>query len=257
MNTIHGLIWLRFISLKKNKNILLIALFPFVFAFLYSNFMIKDNFAEKASIVSMCLTMGFSTSSLNILTSTIAEEKEKYNLKTLLLSGVSGLEYIFSTLIIPVVLGVITILILPQIAQVDFGASYFQYLLISFLTLIVHILFGLVIAMVSETQTKAQMNSMPVLLLSSFLPMLSSFNEQIRKICDLSHVGAHNKFFTKLIAGENTSLVWSDMLVLGVWIAMLYALTIILYKKTKKGNSTINFTNLFRFKKDGDIACKL
>lgn len=258
MKTIQGLIWLRFISLKKNKNILFIALLPYLFAFLYTKFLVGDNFSEKVFIISTCLTMGFSTSSLNIITSTIAEEKEKYNLKTLLLSGVSSLEYIFSTLVIPIILGLMTILILPHLVQVDFGANYTQYLFINSLTLIVHIFLGLVIAMLSETQAKAQMNSMPVLLLSSFLPMLSPVNEQIKKLCDFSYVGAHTKFFNNFASGQNILFIWTDMIILCVWIVLLFVLTIVFYNKAKKGNFTINLKmHLPSTKKGGEAACKL
>lgn len=86
-----ALIWLRNQILMNNKNLLIQILLPYILVLLYKNFM--D--ATGMELMFVCLSMAISMSIGNMISTIIAEEKEKNTLKTLLLSGVRYSEYIF------------------------------------------------------------------------------------------------------------------------------------------------------------------
>ena len=248
MKMINALVWLRFKTLMKNTSVIVIALLPFTMLLLYKNFVFKDMGVEGTLLaVSSCLSMSFCVTTMNILTSTIAEEKEKNNLKSLILSGVSNLEYILSSIVIPLIMGIVCILIFPIIANADFGDHYYKYIFAGFITLIIHIFLGIVLAMFSETQMKAQMAVMPVMFITTLLPMLSSHDEQIRKICSFSYIGVYNDFFSSMSAGESVNFSMQDISILVSWSIVLFALNIFLYKKTKKGGFSLRIKT---FKKE-------
>lgn len=239
MRKIKSLIWLRINLLLANKNMLILVIMPYIFSLMYNEFM-NEGKENSLSILFIGLGMAFSFSTGNMITNMIAEEKEKNNLQTLILSGVNSYEYMVSTLLIPLILGVISILLLPFIvgAQGILEGNYISYFLVSFTTLISVILINLLIATFSNTQAKAQINTLPIMLFTTLIPMFSSVDETLSKINQYSFMGGLTSFFED---ANRLSIDNTQWLINIVWIVMLLLLNIKMFrlnkqkKETKKG----------------------
>ncbi|WP_194250302.1 ABC transporter permease, partial [Streptococcus pneumoniae] len=98
------------------------------------------------------------------ITIILSEEKEKYNLQTLLLSGVKGSEYILSTMFLPFLLTFVIMGTTPLILGVTIVHT-FNYITIVLLTSLSIILFYLLIGLTAKSQVVAQVISLPAMIL--------------------------------------------------------------------------------------------
>ena len=125
-----ALIWLRTQVLLSNSTLLATILLPYGMLILYNQFMNKDG-QHSSYMVFMCLSLAFSVSLGSITSLTIAEDKEKKNLKSLLLSGARNGEYLLSALFYPVIIGLVTIVSFPMIVDADFGKHWGEYFVVA------------------------------------------------------------------------------------------------------------------------------
>lgn len=229
-----ALIWLRCQIVLSNKSILLQVLVPFAFTYFYKYIMeTQGKVSDQQALVllMMCLPFSLALAVGNPITVILSEEKEKYNLQTLLLSGVKGYEYILSTMFLPFLLTFVIMGATPLILGVTIVHT-FNYITIVLLTSFSIILFYLLIGLTAKSQVEAQVISLPAMILVAFLPMLSGLNKTVAKITDYSFMGLFTKFFTKW---EDFS--WSKSLIpnltLLIWIFLLLTLITISIRKKK------------------------
>lgn len=229
-----ALIWLRCQIVLSNKSILLQVLVPFAFTYFYKYIMeTQGKVSDQQALVllMMCLPFSLALAVGNPITVILSEEKEKYNLQTLLLSGVKGYEYILSTMFLPFLLTFVIMGATPLILGVTIVHT-FNYITIVLLTSFSIILFYLLIGLTAKSQVEAQVISLPAMILVAFLPMLSGLNKTVAKITDYSFMGLFTKFFTKW---EDFS--WSKSLIpnltLLIWIFLLLTLIMISIRKKK------------------------
>ncbi|MGQ7660817.1 ABC transporter permease [Streptococcus suis] len=225
---ISALTWLRNQILLTNKNLLVQMLMPYMLVFLYKNFMTGQ--AGGKEIMFVCLSTAISMSVGSMISTIIAEEKEKNNLKTLILSGVRYHEYILSVLIHPLIITVVTMIAFPIITGVDLEGLYVEYIFVILMTSLAVILVNLCIGLISETQSKAQINSLPILFVVSLLPMFSGMKESVKEVVDYTFMAAYTDFFTK----ESFQLSEQSFKVLVLWNVALFVLTVIALKNSKK-----------------------
>ena len=156
-NRMKALVWLRNQTIIANKNLLVQVLMPYGLLVLYKNFM---NLGEDKGLdlMFLCLSTAIAMSVGSTVSTIIAEEKEKKNLKTLLLSGVRPYEYLISVLIHPAIITILNMVLFPIIAGANLSKIYLEYGLVVMLTAMAVILINLCIAAISSTQSKAQMN---------------------------------------------------------------------------------------------------
>lgn len=102
----------------------------------------------------------------------MAEDKEKRNLKSLILSGVTATEYTFSMLILPMLIMLLGMISLPIYLKVDVSGYLFAYVIYLVLATISVIFLNLLIGAVSDTQSKAQVYSIFPMFIVSFYPCL-------------------------------------------------------------------------------------
>lgn len=226
----QSLIWLRLQIFRTNKSIFLQVISPLILAFVYKYMMGLSDQGSSAGIFYLMsvLLMGFTISVGYAVLLILAEEKEKRNFKTLMLSGVRSREYFLSTLVFPVLIGVIYTAVLPMIFGVDVSAYLLPYLLISFGTLLVILLTYLFLAFFTATQVSAQVVGMLITFPIIFLPMLSISSEDIAKILDFTYIGLFMEIFKKgadfswqAASLQATSLVvWLVVVSLGFLVTM-------------------------------------
>ena len=95
---LNALLWLRLQVIISNSTLLATLLTPFGLTVLYNAFMNKNG-ELSTSLLSMSLTMVLSMGSGYMVSIMMAEDKEKRNLKSLILSGVTATEYTLSMLL--------------------------------------------------------------------------------------------------------------------------------------------------------------
>lgn len=227
---INALLWLRNQILISNKNLLVQILLPYMLVLLYKNFMN----ATGMELMFVCLSMAISMSIGNMISTIIAEEKEKNTLKTLLLSGVRYNEYILSVLIHPIIITIITMISFPILTDTNLKGLYLEYTLVMFLTSLSVMLINMCIGLLSDTQSKAQINGLPVTFVVALLPMFSGVKEGIEKVVSYSFMGAYTNFFTK----KGFSLSDNSIKVLLLWNIVLVVFALIAIKKSKSLEKT-------------------
>lgn len=221
----------------KNKNIILILLLPLIFAVIYSNLfseMKEDN--SVYALLSMITGLGLMMIGSSIMGMAIAEEKEKKTLRSLLLSDVSASEFIFSKMIIVLVLFTLTMVMCYFV--VNSPLSYFpEYLLIIVLSTVSLLLIGSIVGILAPNQQAASVLSIPIMFVIG-IPMfaLMGQNEVLLTISKFIP-SAPVLFMLGVKAGELTDysslLGYSSMI---VWIFVSLGLFISFYKKKSMDN---------------------
>ena len=210
LNRFFSLLWLRYRYLLHNKIILFVCVFTPIVDFSLLNF-VPD---VRGSVFFYSLTAGTFTTLI------ISEEKDKKNLRTLILTGVKTPEYIFSTILFPFLFSIIGVWVMP----ITFGISIPNlalYSLITFLTILCFILVNFAIALFCKNQTQASAVSLIFYLVIMTLPMFSSINKFAKLLTDFSLLGAHNQYFNDISAFNLYNI---QILTLLLWIMLMSAL---------------------------------
>lgn len=175
---LNALLWLRVQVIISNSTLLATLLMPFGLTVLYNELLNKSG-ELSMFLLSTSLTMVLSMGSGYMVSIMIAEDKEKRNLKSLLLSGVTATEYTLSMLVIPMLIMLLGMILLPVYLKVDLSGYLFAYVIYLLLATISIIFINILIGAVSDTQSKAQVYSIFPMLIVSFLPMIASQNDTV------------------------------------------------------------------------------
>lgn len=151
---IKALTWLRTQILLTNSSLLMSVLLPFGLLFLY-NMILNKNGNAGQGLLKMILPMTFAMSGGYMVSIMMAEDKEKRNLKTLMLSGVRSGEYLLSMLVYPFLFTVFALFFFPYYLHVDLSGKWPIYLLINLLIIVIILLINLFIGGISKTQSQA------------------------------------------------------------------------------------------------------
>ncbi len=113
--------------------------------------------------------------------SIIAEEKEQNTLRVLMMSNVSPIQYLSGVGFYVGLLCMLGALVFGLCIDYS-GPEFAHFLLIMTIGILISILLGGIIGICSKNQMAATSLFVPVMLVFSFLPMLSMFNETIAKV---------------------------------------------------------------------------
>lgn len=164
----------------KNKTILIqFVMFP-ILAVVMENFIDIEGMPELF-FVKMFSAMYVGMAPLVSMSAVLAEEKEGCTLKMLMMSDVKPSEYLLGTgscIWLACMAGACVFGIVGKYA----GKEFFLFLLIMAVGTVVSIFVGAAIGTWSRNQMMATSIGVPVMLVFSFLPMLSMFNETIARI---------------------------------------------------------------------------
>lgn len=167
----------------KNKEILLqFVMFPAI-AVIMESFVKVEGMPENY-FVKLFAMMYIGMAPLTVMSAVIAEEKEKNTLKMLMFSDVRPWEYLIGTGSCVWMVCMAGATVFGMVGKYQ-GAELVQFLSVMAVGILTAMLFGAGIGTYSRTQMMATSVTVPVMLVFSFLPMLSMFNENIRKVADL------------------------------------------------------------------------
>lgn len=236
-NKLKGMIWLRGQETLANKSILLQVLMPVFFVFLYKfifslNGAGQELGADRLATLLMNISLPFSLA-MSVGTPIIiilAEEREKHNLQSLRLAGVTAGQYILSALIWPTIIGIFYIIITPILIGAKLSNQVFSYGLVLLLTLLVLIFFFLMVGLFCKNQVMAQSLSVPAMLLVAFIPMFSNMNEDLFKVLRYSFMG----LFTIYMKDWSHFHLWSgEFMALVLWLLLFAGLSFYLMSHMK------------------------
>ena len=227
---LNALLWLRVQVLISNSTLLATLLMPFGIAVLYNEFLNKNG-QLSLFLLSASLTMVLSMGSGYMVSIMMAEDKEKRNLKSLILSGVTATEYTFSMLVLPILIMLLAMIVLPIYLRVDVSSYLFAYVIYLLLATISIIFLNLLIGAVSDTQSKAQVYSIFPMLIVSFLPMIALQNDTVQKLLDYSFIGP----FVGLLKEGGGELSLGNLGLLLSWVLVLGLACLFVLKNSYKG----------------------
>lgn len=226
-NTVKSLIKLRTNLIFKNSNTLLLVVMPLVFSLLYNE--ILNNGENSSQVLFISLTFTFSFAIGTLITTIMAEEKEKNNLRSLKLIGVRSIDYLLATLFYPIVISLISIIGYPILVNhINLEGKYFEYFITSSLTALSCILFYFMIATFSNTQSKAQINSILGMGIIVLIPMFASINDTFENINSYTFMANFTEFFNN---NTDSILQSQSFLILIIWIVILFIINIFSYRK--------------------------
>ncbi|MDF2803285.1 MAG: putative transporter rane component protein [Anaerocolumna sp.] len=218
-------------GLVKNQNVLIMSLLPLFFGILYNNLYSSSNFMDKILILIMCVNMNLTLCGSFIIAMLIAEEKEKNTLRTLLLSGVSALEFLIGKIVITLLLTQLSNLVLFFIIGFDMK-SLGWYLLYTFFVSISMIILGSLIGLIAPTQMSTGVIGMPILFLLLIIPMFADFNVTFQKIAAFTPNYNMNLLITNLIQSGSVSIdKLRSVVTILVWIVLSIVAFLVTYKK--------------------------
>ncbi|MFS9133614.1 ABC transporter permease [Streptococcus infantis] len=227
---LNALLWLRVQVLISNSTLLATLLMPFGIAVLLNEFLNKNG-EVSLFLLSASLTMVLSMGSGYMVSIMMAEDKEKRNLKSLILSGVTATEYTFSMLVLPILIMLLAMIVLPIYLKVDVSGYLFAYAIYLLLATICIIFLNLLIGAVSDTQSKAQVYSIFPMFIVSFLPMIALQNDTVQKLLDYSFIGP----FVGLLKEGGGELSLGNLGLLLSWVLVLGLACLFELKNSYKG----------------------
>ena len=227
---LNALLWLRLQVLISNSTLLATLLMPFGIAILYNEFLNKGG-ELTMFLLSTSLTMVLSMGSGYMVSIMMAEDKEKRNLKSLILSGVTATEYTLSMMALPLLVMLLSMVVLPLYLKVDLTNYLLAYSLYLLLATISIIFLNILIGAVSDTQSKAQVYSIFPMLTFSFLPTLAVQNETAQKLLDYSFIGP----LVSLLKEGGGELSLRSLGLLLAWILLLGLASLFVLKNSYKG----------------------
>ena len=227
---LNALLWLRVQVLISNSSLLATLLMPFGIAVLYNEFFNKNG-QLSLFLLSSSLTMVLNMGSGYMVSIMMAEDKEKRNLKSLILSGVTATEYTFSMLVLPILIMLVAMLVLPIYLKVDVSGYLFAYAIYLLLATICIIFLNLLIGAVSYTQSKAQVYSIFPMLIVSFLPTIALQNDTVQKVLDYSFIGP----LVGLLKEGGGELSLGNLGLLLAWVLVLGLASLFVLKNSYKG----------------------
>ena len=227
---LNALLWLRVQVLISNSSLLATLLMPFGIVILLNEFLNKNG-EVSLFLLSASLTMVLSMGSGYMVSIMMAEDKEKRNLKSLILSGVTATEYTFSMLVLPILIMLLAMIVLPIYLKVDVSSYLFAYVIYLLLATISIIFLNLLIGAVSDTQSKAQVYSIFPMLIVSFLPMIALQNDTVQKLLDYSFIGP----LVGLLKEGGDELSLGNLGLLLAWVLVLGLASLFVLKNSYKG----------------------
>lgn len=166
---------------------------------------------------------------LTAMAAIISEEKEKNTLRALLMADVKPAQYLMG-----VGIYIFTICMIGT-TVIGLGGSYAGSDLVKFLGImamgiVVSMLLGAAIGTWSKNQMSATSLTVPVMMVFSFLPMLSMFNETIKKIARFAYSQQISLWINQI---ENAE--WGMEQPVGILLNMVVALILFVYAYRKVG----------------------
>lgn len=169
----------------RNKTILIqFLMFP-VMVIIMENAIKLENMPEHF-FVKLFAVMFVGMAPLTCMSAIISEEKEKNTLRALMMSNVKPFEYLLGVGAYVFIMCIIGAVVFAVCGGYE-GKDLLVFMVIMGAGILLSALTGAVIGVFSKNQMSATSITIPVMMIFSFLPMLSMFNENIEKVARITY----------------------------------------------------------------------
>ena len=169
----------------RNKTILIqFLMFP-VMVIIMENAIKLENMPEHF-FVKLFAVMFVGMAPLTCMSAIISEEKEKNTLRVLMMSNVKPFEYLIGVGAYVFIMCIIGAVVFAVCGGYE-GKDLLAFMVIMGAGILLSSLTGAVIGVFSKNQMSATSLTIPVMMIFSFLPMLSMFNENIEKVARITY----------------------------------------------------------------------
>lgn len=220
MKNIKAVFYKQILDTVKNKAILIqFFMFPMMAIIMETSVKIED--MPEHFFVKMFAAMFVGMAPLICMSSIISEEKEKNTLRTLMMSGVKSWQYLVSIGAYIFMMCMVGTAVLAILGKYE-GRRLAVFFAVMAAGILVSELTGAVIGIYSRNQMAATSVTVPVMMIFSFLPMISLFNKGIRKIAEI----IWSQQISNLINGIDEADISSKSVIV---IALNYTVAIVLF----------------------------
>ena len=228
MNNIVAIFKKQLKDTLRNKTVLIqFVMFPIMTLIMNNAIKIKE--MPENFFVILFATMYIGMAPLTSIASIISEEKEKNTLRVLIMSNVKPYEYILgigSYVWFACMLGGVVICTAGGY-NMQTSIAFMGIMAIGILT---SLLIGAIIGIWSKTQMMATSITVPVMMIFSFVPMLSLFNSTIEKIARVIYSEQISRMLNQI---NSLQLNTENIGVIGINILIAAVMFIIIFKKCK------------------------
>lgn len=210
----------------KNKAIFIQFVMLPIMAIIMTNSVKVEGLQENFFVI-LFASMYIAMAPITSMASIISEEKESNTLRVLLMSNVKPLEYlagIGSYVFLICMLGAFAF---AKVGNYQ-GVEMLQFLGIMAIGIIISALIGSAIGTWSKNQMMATSITVPVMMVFSFLPMLATFNETIKKIGVFSYSQQLNTLMNEI---GKMHVNYEGIIVIVMNFVIMLALFIAAYRK--------------------------
>ncbi|MDE7363208.1 MAG: ABC transporter permease [Oscillospiraceae bacterium] len=210
----------------KNKTVLIqFLMFPVMVIIMEKTVKLEE--MPEHFFVKLFAVMFVGMAPLTCMSAIIAEEKEKNTLRALMMSNVKPWQYITSVGAYIFIMCMIGIAVFAVLGEYN-GAELARFIAVMISGVILSEIIGAVIGIFSRNQMAATSLTIPIMMVFSFVPMLSMFNESIKKFA----VIIYSQQISDLINGIGTSEVSAkSIIVIAVNFIIGLVLFALAYKK--------------------------
>ena len=210
----------------KNKTILIqFLMFP-VLVIVMEN-MVKIEDMPEHFFAKLFAVMFVGMAPLTCMSAIISEEKEKNTLRVLMMSNVRPAEYLAGVGAYVFVMCSAGMAVFAAVGGYS-GTGLVRFIAVMSAGIILSELTGAVIGVFSRNQMTATSVTVPVMMIFSFLPMLSMFNDTVRNAARITY----SQQISDLINGIGTSGISAEsVIVIAVNAVIAAALFVIVYRR--------------------------
>ena len=210
----------------KNKTILIqFLMFPVLVIIMENLVRIED--MPEHFFVKLFAVMFVGMAPLTCMSAIISEEKEKNTLRVLMMSNVRPAEYLAGVGAYVFVMCSAGMAVFAAAGGYS-GTGLVRFIAVMSAGIILSELTGAVIGVFSRNQMTATSVTVPVMMIFSFLPMLSMFNDTVRNAARITY----SQQISDLINGIGTSGVSAEsVIVIAVNAVIAAALFVIVYRR--------------------------
>lgn len=226
INHIWAILWKQLKDTLKNKTILIqFLMFPCM-TVIMENAISIDGMPEHF-FANLFAIMYVGMAPLTAMSAIIAEEKEKNTLRVLHMCNVNAFEYLLGNAIYIVFICMIGSLVIAFAGGYR-GNDLLSFMLIMLVGHVISMLAGATIGVFSKNQMVATSLTVPSMMIFSFLPMLSMFNDSIGKVAKYFY---SEQLYLLINDLNSIEIKLETITILGVNICFILSCFIIAYRK--------------------------
>ncbi|MDE5992482.1 MAG: ABC transporter permease [Oscillospiraceae bacterium] len=228
MKNIKAIFMKQILDTIKNKTVFIqFLMFPVMAIIMETAIKLED--MPEHFFVKLFAVMFVGMAPLTCMSAIIVEEKEKNTLRALMMSNVKPWQYIISIgtyIFIMCMVGTAVFAVLGEYS----GAELARFVLSMISGIILSEIIGAVIGIFSRNQMAATSLTIPIMMVFSFVPMLSMFNESIKKFAGI----IYSQQISDLINGIGASEV-SEKSIIVIAVNFIIGLVLFALAYKKKG----------------------